>query len=471
MSASLAHSAGRIVPLAWPVFIGQLSVVAFGTIDTLLVARHSSGELAALAVGGACYFTIFIGFMGVLIALSPIVGRLLGAGQHAAAGAQLHQAVWLALLLSVPGCGLLLFPGPLVALAHLNPQLDAVVRSYLASLALALPASLLFTVFRAFNTAVSRPKAVMLIQLAALLVKAPLSLLLLQGVPGLGWPALGVIGCSLATVCVMWLQLALAVVLLRRDPFYARFAIFDVSFDKLRRGLRPPDPAALRALLALGLPIGLSTVIEVSGFTFMAVFIARLGVIPVAGHQLTANVMAMLFMLPLALSNATSALVAQHVGARELHVAQRLGWHGMALAIGLATLCGVAVVLVRGPLVGLYTSDAAVAAAAMPLMAWLALFHICDAAQTMAAFVLRSWYVATVPTLIYAAALGGVGLGGGYLLAFDVLGHTPAWLQGAPGYWAAGTAGLALAALALSALWWWVLRQRMHEGWTERQRP
>ena len=38
------------------------------------------------------------------------------------------------------------------------------------------------------------------------------------------------------------------------------------------------------------------------------------------------------------------------------------------------------------------------------------------AAQTIAAFVLRAYKVATVPTLMYAVALWGVGLGGGYLL-------------------------------------------------------
>ena len=455
----LRVNAKRIAALAWPVLVGQLSVVAFGTIDTLLVARHSSSELAALAVGGALYFTIFLGLMGAVTALGPIVGQLLGAGKHAQAGAQLHQAAWLALLLSIPGCALLLMPGPLVALAQLTPELDAVVRMYLAALAMALPAALLFSAFRAFNTAISRPKAVMSILLAALALKAPLSLLLLGGVPAIGLPALGLLGCSLATVIVMWLQVVAAVVLLRRDARYAPYAVFTAA----QRGLRRLDPMSQRALLKLGVPMGLSVLIEVSGFTLMAVFIARLGATPVAAHQLTANVMSVLFMFPLALSHATSALVAQHVGARQLHEAQRLGWHGLALALALALLFGAALLALRGPLIALYTHDAAVAAVAFPLMAWMALFHVLDAAQTMAAFVLRSWHVASAPMFIFAAALGGVGLGGGYVLAFNVLGNTPTWLQGAPGYWAAGSAGLALAALALAGLLAWVLRARLRE--------
>ena len=34
-----ASSVRRIVPIAWPVFIGQVAVLAFATVDTVLVAR------------------------------------------------------------------------------------------------------------------------------------------------------------------------------------------------------------------------------------------------------------------------------------------------------------------------------------------------------------------------------------------------------------------------------------------------
>ena len=52
--------------------------------------------------------------------------------------------------------------------------------------------------------------------------------------------------------------------------------------------------------------------------------------------------------------------------------------------------------------------------------------------------------------LIYVAALWGVGLAGGYVLAFNLSGTVPPSLQGAPGFWVASTTGLVLAALALS---------------------
>lgn len=457
---TLAASARRIGRLAWPVYVGQMSVVAFSVIDTLLVARHSTQDLAALAVGAASYMTVFLGLMGVVLGLSPIVGQHFGAKRHAEAGASALQAIWLALLLAVPGSLLLLFPAPILALARLDEAVEPKVRGYLAVLAFSLPGSLLFTVFRAFNTAVSRPKVVMLLQMAGLALKLPLSMALLGGVPVLGIPALGVVGCALATAVCMWTQLVVALAIVRRDPFYAAF-----RSGRGSRGRLPwPHGATLRALIKLGGPIGMATLIEVTGFTLMAVFIARLGTTPVAAHQVAANLVGISFMVPLALANATSTLVAQQVGARDFVDAERLGWHGLTLGLIAGVAVGLLLFVAREPIARLYTTDPAVIAIAATLLAWLALFHTFDAAQSIAAFVLRAWHVATVPMLIYIASLWVVGLGGGYALAFDVFGGTPVWLTGANGYWAAASAGIALAALLLAALLAWVMRSK-RSGW------
>jgi len=456
----LLHDARRIAPLAWPLFFGQLAVLAFSTVDTVMVARHSALDLAALAVGSAVYITVFVGFMGVVLAVGPIAGQLFGAGRLREAGAQMHQAMWLALALSVIGCALLLFPEPFLALAHADGEVADKVRGYLKALAFALPSALLFTAFRGFNTAVSRPKIVMGLQFGALLLKVPLNALLVFGlaVPTpfgeLQVAAFGATGCGIATAIVMACQLAAAVAVVRRDPFYRPFGLQSAGFARPRRD-------SLAGLLRLGVPMGLSIGIEVTGFTFMAFFIARLGATPVAGHQIAVNIVSVLFMMPLALANATSTLVAQRLGADDRLDARHIGWHGLQLGVLIAAALGAGVYLLRDPLLRAYTHDPVIIAAAMPLLAWVMLFHIADAAQTLASFTLRAYKIATVPVVIYASAIWGVGLGGGYLVAFNVTGATPPLLQGAPGFWAASTAGLTVAGVGLSGFLTWMLRQQM----------
>jgi MATE family multidrug resistance protein len=198
----------------------------------------------------------------------------------------------------------------------------------------------------------------------------------------------------------------------------------------------------------------------VTGFSFMAFFISRLGATPVAGHQIAINLVSMMFMMPLAIGNASSTLVAQRIGADDLRDARRIGWHGLELAMLVAAAMGGAVYVLREGILGIYTRDATIIAAALPLLSWVAVFHVADAAQTVAAFVLRAWRVVTVPMLIYVLAIWGVGLGGGYLIAFDTLGWSPPGLLGAQGFWSAATAGLVVAGSGMSAFLLWMLRSQ-----------
>lgn len=450
MSASRRENLRRIAALAWPVFIGQLAVVGFSTVDTILVARASPLDLAALSVGSAAYVTVFIGLMGVVLAIGPIVGQLFGAGQPEQAGRQLHQAGWIALGLAALGAVVLAFPWPFLALAQASDELAGRIRGYLLALAVALPAALLVQAYRGFNNAISRPKAVMALQVSGFALKVPLSALLVFGWPSIGLPALGVLGCGIATAIVMWLQAAAAWQILRRDPFYGPFALRG-------RGLDAPDRRAIGTQLRLGLPMGLSILVEVSGFSLMAVFIARLGVTAAAGHQIAANLAALMFMMPLALSSATMTLVAQRIGARDTADARRLGWHGLQLGIVVAAAMALALALLRAPMARLYTGDAAVLAVAVPLLAWVAAFHVADAVQAVASFVLRACKIATVPMLIYAGSLWGIGLGGGWLIVFGRPDLMPAAWRGPLGYWIAAAAGLWAAAIGLA----WLMRRTL----------
>ncbi|RTL46428.1 MAG: MATE family efflux transporter [Burkholderiales bacterium] len=427
----------RIVPLAWPVLVGQIAVMMFSTVDTLMMGRVSPADLAALAVGSAAYVTIFVGLMGVVLAVGPIAGRQFGAQDLPGAGQSFVQAQWLALLLCVPGCLALWFPAPFTALAQLDAVQAGKVQAYTRPEAFALPAALLFTAFRGFSTAVSRPKAVMAMQLIGLAAKVPLNAVLVFGWGPL--PAMGVAGCGWATAIAMIGQAAAALALLRRDRFYAPFAI---PFLWATR----PRLAELAALVKLGLPMGGSILVEVTGFTFMAFFVARLGATPVAGHQIAVNLVAMMFMIALAQATAAGTLVAQHLGAGEKREARIVGRHAMTLAVLVAAGVGAVVAVARGPIVGMYTANASTAAAALPLLVWVWFFHLGDAMQTVAAYVLRAYQVATLPMVIYVVALWGVGIGGGYLLAFGAGG------AGAVGFWQAATAGLLTAGLLLSLL-------------------
>jgi MATE family multidrug resistance protein len=99
-------------------------------------------------------------------------------------------------------------------------------------------------------------------------------------------------------------------------------------------------------------------------------------------------------------------------------------------------------------------------------------YHVFDSLQVTAAFMLRAYKVAVVPTVIYAVALWGVGLGGGYLLGFDIGGAIPVWLTGARGFWVANMASLAIAGSGLLIYLRSVSRRYLQAGFeAQRDKP
>lgn len=436
---TLIQDLRRIAALAGPVLVGQLAVIAFSVIDTIMAGRASATDLAAVGLGGSIYVTVYISLMGVLQALAPIAGQLYGAGRHAEIGVEVRQAAWLGLALAVPGMLLLSFPGPLLAFAKAPPELVDKATAYLHLQAFGLPAALGFRIYSALNNALSRPIMVTLLQLLGLAVKVPLNAWFIHG--GLGLAPMGGPGCALASTLISWMWCLSGALILRHGRAYRPLGIFAAWSWPMR--------SHLWALLRLGVPMGLTYLIEITSFTLMSVFITRLGTVTLAGHQIIANLGAVAYMLPLSLGIATSTLVAQAVGARDRAGARRVGWRGIRLAAALALAVGATLWLLRAPVLRAYASDAAVVQAALPLVTFVALYQAFDAVQVTTAFVLRAYKIALVPTAIYAVSLWGIGLGGGYVLGFGLIDGMPAFTHGAAGFWLANSLSLAIAGALL----------------------
>jgi MATE family multidrug resistance protein len=216
--------------------------------------------------------------------------------------------------------------------------------------------------------------------------------------------------------------------------------------------------------LKLGVPIGLAFFVEVTSFTFMALFLARLGAATSAGHQIASNVTAVVYMFGLAIGNATAVLTAQAIGAGNPREARHTGLTSIGIMSAISACAGVAIFLTAHQIVFLYTRDPAVQAIATPLLAYIAFFQLFDTSQVVIVNALRGYKIAFIPMLVYTAALWGIGLGGGYALglkrieAANALGlATP---MGAAGFWLAGVASLVVAATILFAYFMHVSRRR-----------
>lgn len=428
-----------LLKLAAPLLVGQLAVIAFGVLDTAMTARYSADDLAALAMASAIFISIYVGLTGVISALAPIAGQLFGAKRFDEIGEEVRQAGWLAIGLTLLGCLILTNAEQILKISHMTADIEGKARFYLNILAYGLPASMGMRILMALHNAVSRPAVITVVQLIGLGLKLPLNLLFIYG--GFGIAAMGGPGCAVATIIVNWFWLIITLSFVLLDRFYRPFQIFS-RFSM-------PDWHRIWTLLKLGTPIGFSYLIEVTSFTFMSLFIARLGTTALAGHQIIANMGTVIYMVPLSLSIATMTLVSQSIGANQQERAEEIGWSAVFFTTCLCVFIGCAVWFSKFALLDLYDPPAAVKVFSVPLFFFIAFYQVFDALQVTAAFILRAYRIAFWPMIIYAGSLWGVGLVGGYLLGFNVFGNTPQFLQGASGFWAANSISLGLAATLL----------------------
>jgi len=447
-----------ILQQAWPILVSSWAGIAFAVLDTTMMGHASAADLQAMSLGASIYITVFVGLMGVVHALIPIIAQHFGAGRLHEAGRTWGQGIWLALILSALGGTCMLFPDVWLGLSGtVDPEVRRRVAGYLIALALALPAALVFRTIYATSTAISQTREVMAINLASIAFKLLFNVWFIFG--GLGLPALGAVGAGIATLVVNWLMLAAGFWMVRRRQ----------AFRALALRLGRPQWADQKELLRLGLPMGGSYLIEVCAFSFMALLIARDGLYTSGAQQILANLIALSYMLPMSLSLATASLTAQAVGAQNSALARRTGRNGIGLVALGALITGIILITGRSAIVRLYTDEIQVAAIALTLLQIAPWFHFSDAMHCISAYILRAYKIALVPLLLQITALTGLGLVGGWWLGYGPGAGTlapvaqrlmPGAPTGAATMWIMAMFGLLLSALLLFAWYGRVLRRQ-----------
>lgn len=450
----------RLYRLAWPVLVAQLATISMMAIDTIVVGHAGTDNLAALAVGASIYVSLALALSGVVQALLPGVAHRLGKSDAAGAAHLIRQSFWLVIFLAVIGDLVLLFPGWMIDFAELPESVAVLTAQYLHILAFSLPASLGYRAFHAISGGVGRTRPLMWLSLAQTSGHAMLAPVLADTVSvagatiGLG---LGAIGAACSQAILAWVACLTGLLVLWRSP-YCR--------DLLNAaGLRPgrPDWQLQRHLLRVGVPMGLSYFVEISAFTLMAIFIARLGPEVLSGHRIVANISAMVYMFPLAIGTATAALVGQADGAQNQHQALAITRSGFVMAVTGSLLLAGLLWIFREPLAAIGSPDPVVRAVAVGLIAYVAGYQLFDAVQTIAGFALRGYHVTFTPLGVHLASFWLFGLGGGYWLAFEGLPSLAIAPMGAAGFWCAALISTLVAAIGLAGLLLWVQSARRRD--------
>jgi len=252
-------------------------------------------------------------------------------------------------------------------------------------------------------------RVIFYINLAAFLINIPIDYVLVNGLFGL--PALGGVGCALATTLLVWLMFfACIIVLITHKKLRTKF---------LFKGFQMPHKQTILKTMTMGLPIGISILIEMSLFAGSGILIARFGEIEAGAHAVAITIASMSFMVYMGIGQGITIRASQLLGANE----HRQAWYaiksGTYFNMILSMLICLIFIVFSDPLVRLFSHDDALVPLAIVLLYFGAAFQIVDSLQVAAMFGLRAYQDTSAPPKYQFLAFWVFGLPLGVYLAFN----------------------------------------------------
>lgn len=439
--------ARSLLALAIPVVIAQLSQTAMGVVDTIMAGSVSATDMAAVAVGTSIWLPAILFGHGLLLALTPTVAQLNGSGRRNQIAHQVRQGFWLAFCVSVLIMVVIYNSDHIIMRMHnIDPVLADKAVGFLHAIMWGAPGYLFFQVLRNQCEGLSKTKPGMVIGFIGLLVNIPINYIFIYG--KFGAPALGGVGCGVATGTVYWVMFLMM-------RWYVTRARSQQDI-KLEKGFAAPDWQVMKRLGGLGLPVALALFFEVTLFAVVALLVSPLGIVAVAGHQIALNFSSLMFMLPMSLSVAATIRVGFRLGQGSVENARVAAYTSIAVGLILACVTAIFTVIFREHIALLYNKTPEVVIMASHLMLLAALYQLSDAIQVIGSGVLRGYKDTRSIFFITFTAYWLLGLPTGYVLGLtDYI--VPA--MGPSGFWIGFVIGLTSAAILMALRIRWLQKQ------------
>ncbi|WP_350299130.1 MATE family efflux transporter [Peribacillus frigoritolerans] len=418
-----------------PILITQISMYAMTFFDVMMSGQYSTQDVAGVSIGSSLWTPVYTGLSGILIALTPVVSQLVGSRQSKSVSYSVMQAIYLAITLAL----FILIIGafslnPVLNAMDLEDSVHMVAHDYLIALSLGIIPLFVYNALRAFIDALGQTRISMIITLCALPVNVLFNYLLIYG--KFGFPELGGVGSGYATAITYWLIALVAIlVVIKINPF-STYKVFNEFFRVSWK--------EWRALLLIGVPIGLAIFFETSIFSAVTLLMSKYDTVTIASHQIAMNFASLLYMIPLSISMALTIVIGFEIGATRYKDAKVYSWIGISMALTMSLVLSTILFLFREPVASLYTKDHEVMMLTSHFLIYAIFFQISDALQAPIQGILRGYKDVNVTFAMSLVSYWILGLPIGYFFAK----YTD---MGAFGYWIGLITGLALGAIGLAA--------------------
>ena len=299
--AQIVHTLSLFLPL----FMGQLAATSMGVVDTVMAGAAGTLELSGVAIGSSIFWPSELFVVGMALAIHPLIANLVGNGQLYKVALRMQVATVCTLACAaIIGVIIMLVPLVYRMFPSVDQDMVSIGQGYLIAVGLAMPGFAMFNVLRAYWEGLGKTGPTLMFGCIALVLNIPLNYIFIFG--HLGMPALGGVGCGVATALSIYFTVIGMLFYVKNSPAFAKVRIY--------QKWEPMSWSQCWSFLKLSLPLGIAGMIETLCFSLVAIMLSPFGPVVVASHTIAMNVSGLLAIVPIALSSTASIEVGEAMG-------------------------------------------------------------------------------------------------------------------------------------------------------------
>lgn len=420
----------RNLVLAFPIVLSQIGQVSVSLIDNMMVGHVGTSELAAAAFANSIFMIGMVFGMGITFGLTPLVGKAFGTSDLKKILMWLKNGVFSHMVIAAV-LSLIMF-SIYLCLPFMGQEEEVLklAQPYYLLLCASYVPFMLFFCFKQFFEGLGNTKMAMQITLTANVVNVIVNYLFIFG--KFGFPEMGLNGAGIGTlVSRIIMPIMFSLYVLNNARFKRYFILAHLQVVKLQR---------VKALLKIGVPIGLQMIVEVSAFAIGAVMMGWLGEVALAAHQVALGLATFTYMIALGVSQANTIRVSHQMGIKDYLSMRRAAYASTHLVLAFMTVTAFVFILFRNALPWLFTVDTEVIRISAGLLIVAAVFQVFDGLQVIMLSTLRGMADVTKPMFIAFFAYLIIGIPTSYVFAFSLN-------VGPQGIWFGYLVGLGIAAI------------------------
>lgn len=338
----------NVFALVVPMALQNLINVAVTSADVMMLGQVGETVLSASSLAGQVQFIMTLFFFGLTSGAAILTAQYWGKGDTRT----IEKVLGIALRFSLStglvfALAALLIPAQLMRI--FTPEEDVIAEGvkYLRIIAVSYVPMALTNVYLNIMRSVERVVVSTVTYLVSLVTNVALNAVFIFGL--LGFPAMGIEGAALATVCARLVELSIVLVYSKTINRTVRLRARDIFVR---------DPLLFRDFLTYSVPVMINELLWGAGAAMNSVVIGHLGSAAVAANSVAQVARQLATVVAFGIANATAIMIGKAIGAGDTERAEEYGGRFIRLTLVFGLIGGGIVLAARPILISVMTLSA-----------------------------------------------------------------------------------------------------------------